>query len=88
MANKNQFIKEALIYLSEKNNYEIWSRLKKGDFVRKSMGLSYEIDDLGIADNLMNKERKLPYGPIHRALKSDRKKIYELFNRKNRRSFS
>lgn len=77
---KDTEIKDYLQEYSRHKPLLVGSNLEKGSIVRKSMGLGYEIDDSKIYKKLECVEGKLPYGPIHRALQSNSKKILELFN--------
>lgn|GEM_PF-1581112 len=76
-------LKEILRDFEKKNSVRVRNKLKKGDLVQKSGGLYYEIDNLDLHKNLPEyKEGSLPYGPIHRKLKSDKNKIYDFFKEK------
>lgn len=76
-------LKDMLLDLEKKNSLRVKSKLKKGDLIEKFKGLYYEIDDLGLHKNLPEyKEGALPYGQIHKKLKSDGNQIYNFFNEK------
>jgi len=75
-------------FLDEFNNQQMVGptlrmvrRLKKGDLVDKSSGLTYRIDDIGKVLSLVGEHPDFPYGPIHRMLKSDAEKIRGLFHK-------
>ena len=76
-------LKGILLEMEKKNSLRVKSKLKKGDLIKKSEGLYYEIDDLNLHKNLPDyKDGALPYAQIHSKLKADKNKIYDFFNEK------
>jgi len=75
-------LKEILRGIAKKKPHVIKERINVGDYIEKSMGLVYEIDDLDIYKQLEGyKEGSVPYGPIYYGLKSDFSGIMNLFNK-------
>jgi hypothetical protein len=65
------------------------ARLDVGSVIRKSMGLSYEIDDSDIDRTLGEfPEGAVPYGLIHMALRSSQSGILKLYDGSSRIPFS
>jgi hypothetical protein len=72
--------KEYLRDISERHPATVTGSLKKGDKVRKSLGLLYNIDNVNIDKKLGNFPKgAVPYGEINRALKSDMGGILRVF---------
>ena len=75
-------LKDILNDFEKKNPNAVKRRINQGDLIEKSLGLSYEIDDLEIYKQLQGfKEGSVPYGPVHYALKSDANAIRNLFEK-------
>lgn len=88
MATFNE-IKECLNQYSNKYPNIVSGRLDRGSKVSKSMGLRYIIDDIDIDKRLGDfPEGAIPYGPIHRALKSSMGGILKVFDKKSEAMFS
>ena len=74
-------VKSYLEMIAEQYPKSVIKSLKQGSLVQKSGGSSYEIDDLDLDRKLGNfPEGFMPYGPIHRALRSSFSGILALFN--------
>ncbi len=74
-------LKPYLEALAKQEPKSVIGRLDKGSKVQKSWGLFYEINDPNIDRRLGDfPEGVVPYGLIHRVLKSSRGEIMEVFN--------
>ncbi|MBI4154122.1 hypothetical protein HY501_02200 [Candidatus Woesearchaeota archaeon] len=88
MIAKNE-LKPYLEALAEQLPNSVTRRLKRGSRVQKSWGLSYEIDDINIDKRLGDfPEGTVPYGPIHRSLKSSQGEIMAVFRGSSEAPFS
>lgn len=75
-------LKGILRGIAKKKPHVIKEKINVGDYIEKSMGFFYEIDDLEIYKQLEGyKEGSIPYGPIHYELKSDFSGIMNLFEK-------
>ena len=82
-------IKQRLQDIAQSHPYIVHSHLKKGDTVKKSAGLKYEIDDVNIHKKLGNFENGVvPYTRIYHALLPSQSKINGIFNGSEQISFS
>lgn len=82
-------LKPYLEALAELYPRAVMRELNQGRIVQKSMGLHYEIDDPDIDKKLGNfPEGAVPYGPIHRELRSSPSLILKLFDNSSRIKFS